>query len=102
MLSLATYIVYVPEKSLFEKLSSFLIYFILVSVYLALNNNIVARQKGRNIAFWTVLGLIPIINIFGSVLLAYLSDLRIETMQKRLLKVETLIYGENPSKTQQD
>tara|TARA_R110002050_G_scaffold242915_8_gene379264 strand:- start:371 stop:529 length:159 start_codon:yes stop_codon:yes gene_type:complete len=51
-------------------------------------------MKGRNVAAWTVIGLIPIVNIFSSILLQGSTNLKasneIKELKKRIDRLESI------------
>ena len=60
------------EVSSLALLIKLLIFTLLVGIY----SNIAARIKGRNVAAWTIIGFIPIVNFFSSLLLLGSTNLK--------------------------
>lgn len=55
-----------------------LIPFLMISCCLAFVSWALAKEKGRNVILWTVLGLIPIVNWFCMLLFIGAANLRLE------------------------
>ena len=51
---------------------------ILMSVVIAVSAHLLAKEKGRNVVKWTVLGAIPIVNIFCIWFFVGAANLRLE------------------------
>jgi hypothetical protein len=51
---------------------------LLMSVVIAVSSHLLARDKGRNILKWTVLGAIPLLNIFCIWFFVGAANLRLE------------------------
>lgn len=79
-----------PEVSPLAQFIPLLILTLLSGLY----SNIWARMKGRNVAAWTIIGLIPIVNIFSSILLQGSTNLKasneIKELKKRIDKLESI------------
>lgn len=69
-----------PENPIFG-----LAFFILMMIPLAIISNMLARQKGRNVALWTVLGLIPGVNMFCIYYFIGATNLKLEEKIDKLL-----------------
>lgn len=66
---------------------------IIITLLTAIYSNIWARMKGRNVAAWTIIGFIPVVNIFSSLLLQGSTNLKvtkeIEELNKRIERLES-------------
>ena len=63
-----------------------LIPFLLISSLFAIVANLLAKEKGRNVTKWTVLGLIPIFNMFCMWYFIGAANLRLERKLDDLLE----------------
>ena len=63
-----------------------LVPFLLLSVIIAVYANILAREKGRNVTKWTILGLIPGVNLFCMWFFVGAANLRLERKVDELLE----------------
>lgn len=59
---------------------------IIFAIPAAVVANLLAREKGRNVALWTVLGVIPIVGLFSLWYFVGAANLRIERKLDELLK----------------
>jgi hypothetical protein len=57
----------------------------LMSVFIAVTANLLAREKGRRVVVWTILGSIPIINFICLSYFIGAANLRLEAKLDRLL-----------------
>lgn len=62
-----------------------LILLVVMSLPFAVIANLLAKQKGRGVALWTILGLLPVINIFCMWYFVGASNLRLEKKIDELL-----------------
>lgn len=59
---------------------------VLISVVWLIVANLLAKEKGRNVTKWTVLGAIPIVNIFAIPYFIGAANLRLEKKIDQLLE----------------
>ena len=59
---------------------------LLVSIVMGVVANLLAKDKGRNVNLWTILGIIPIVNIFCSGYFIGVSNLRVEKKIDKLIE----------------
>lgn len=59
---------------------------IIVMFVFSLVAHMLAKEKGRNVRLWTILGLIPVVNIFCMWFFVGAANLRLEEKIDRLLK----------------
>ena len=59
---------------------------IIFAIPAAVVANLLAREKGRNVTLWTVLGVIPIVGLFSLWYFVGAANLRIERKLDELLK----------------
>jgi len=69
---------------------------LLLSAVLGVSAHLLAKDKGRNVVLWTVLGVIPIVNMVCAWYFVGASNLRLERKIDKLL--EALEKGEIPVK----
>lgn len=65
-------------------LASFVPY-VLISIVLGFMSRSLAKEKGRNIALWTVLGFIPFVNFFSWGYFIGAANIRLENKVDQLL-----------------
>lgn len=58
---------------------------LILSIALAVIGNLLAREKGRRIVLWTILGAIPVINLYCVVFFVGAVNLRLERKIDALL-----------------
>lgn len=58
---------------------------ILISILIAIPSHLLAKDKGRNVILWTILGLIPLVNYVCMFFFVGASNLRLEK------KIDTLL-----------
>lgn len=63
-----------------------LIFFFVMIILLALISHMLAKQKGRNVVLWTILGLIPGINMICIYYFVGATNLTLERKIDKLLK----------------
>ena len=69
---------------------------LLMSVVIAVSANLLAQEKGRNVAKWTILGAIPIVNIFCIWFFVGAANLRLERKIDELLSRPTSTGAAQP------
>ena len=72
-----------------------LIPLLIVSVVMAIVAHFLAKDKGRNVNLWTILGVIPVINFFFIWYFVGATNLRLEKKVDQLL--DSLRKGSAPS-----
>ncbi len=65
-----------------------LIPFLFFSLWIGLLARLLARDKGRNVNKWTILGLIPVVNLFCISFFIGAADLRVERKLDELLELQ--------------
>lgn len=63
-----------------------LIPFLIISAVVAVVARLLAKEKGRNVVLWTVLGAIPVVNFFCMSFFIGATNLRLERKIDELLK----------------
>ena len=69
---------------------------ILISIFIAIPTHLLAKDKGRNVSLWTVLGLIPLVNWFCMPFFIGASNLRLEKKIDALLENRNVASGGHP------
>jgi hypothetical protein len=69
---------------------------ILISILIAIPARLLAKDKGRNVSLWTVLGLIPLVNWFCMPFFIGASNLRLEKKIDALLENRNVGSGGRP------
>ena len=69
---------------------------LLMSVVIAISAYLLAHEKGRNVTKWTVLGAIPIVNIFCIWFFVGAANLRLERKVDELLSRPTPTNATQP------
>ena len=63
---------------------------IVVSIYLGFLANKLAKEKGRNVRFWTILGLLPLVNFLSIWFFIGAANLKLERkLDEMMNKLET-------------
>lgn len=65
-----------------------LIFFFVMMILLAVIAHVLAKQKGRNVVLWTILGLIPGINMICMYYFIGATNLKLEQKIDKLLKAQ--------------
>ena len=60
---------------------------IIISLVIGVTSSMLAREKGRNVALWTVVGLIPFVNIPAFWFFVGAANLRTEHKLDQLLQI---------------
>ncbi len=70
-----------PETTIFSLLP-----LLLMTLPLGIVSHLLAKDKGRNVSLWTILGLIPLVNYFCILYFMGASNLRLEKKVDYLLR----------------
>lgn len=62
--------------------------FVILSISMAVIAHKLAKEKGRNVTLWTVLGCVPLVNYFCLAFFIGASNLRLEEKLDKLLNQE--------------
>lgn len=62
-----------------------LVMFLCLSIPLAVTSHKLAKEKGRNVTLWTILGCLPLINYFCIFFFVGATNLRLEEKLNKLL-----------------
>ena len=65
----------------------------IISVLIAVPAHLLAKDKGRNVALWTILGLIPVVNYVCMFYFVGASNLRLEKKIDALLEQNRNVAG---------
>jgi hypothetical protein len=60
---------------------------ILILILIAIVVNILAKEKGKNVALWTILACIPIINLISIIYIVGTSNKRLEDKLDKVIEV---------------
>jgi hypothetical protein len=62
-----------------------LITYLFLSAFIAVVANLLAREKGRNVALWTILGIVPVVNLWCLPFFVGAANLKLEKKLDELL-----------------